>query len=344
MKKIQIVLFTVLLSTSYISIIDFNSVDAAKTGSYNFCTQFPAYPECVGWRTKALTDNYWFCDYVYLKDLCNNIPEPEKRIPLRTQDYCCKYIGPELQKIKIEDTRSTTPDDNILPTNIVESILPLIVWTDKDHYNYRDKVIVYGKFDFTNPTIIKNINEINFAQTGEISEKKFIVDIKLNGREILRNIPINSNGWFSAFFFHDNAYRFSTQNNLLEVDYIITSGDTPLGGPKTHATYHFTTGDIAQKDDSFDIWVDDSSLPNKIQYGIIVKNPERFIELNRYDLVNTRLTTPDGYVIPIKSVFSIQDLSAEYSGFSEYGQGTYEIQITYGNNTSKKTFEYINSN
>ena len=111
-----------------------------------------------------------------------------------------------------------------------------------------------------------------------------------------------------------------------------------------HATYQFSTGHIAQKDDDFELWVDDSSLPNKIQYGIIVKNPERFIELNRYDLVNTRLTTPDGYVIPIKSVFSIKDLSVEYGGFSEHGQGTYEIQITYGNNTSKKTFEYINSN
>ena len=56
--------------------------------------------------------------------------------------------------------------------------------------------------------------------------------------------------------------------------------------------------------------------------------------------MNTRLTTPEGYVIPVESIFSIQDLSREYQGFLEYGQGTYEIQITYGDNTSKETFEY----
>ena len=88
------------------------------------------------------------------------------------------------------------------------------------------------------------------------------------------------------------------------------------------------------------MWIDDSDTTNGISYGITTENPERFIELTRYNMVNTRLTTPEGYTIPIKSFFSVQDLSREYNGFLKYGQGTYEIQVTYGDNISKKTFDY----
>ena len=242
-------------------------------------------------------------------------------------------------------TNRINPTDiknNVLPKDTIKSELPLIIWTDKDHYNYGDKVIVYGKFDFTDQTIIENIDETNFLQTGEVSEIKFTVDFKLNGREVLRDISISPNGWFSSFFFLDNPYRFSTQNNVLEVEYIISSVDVPLGGPKTHATYKFTTGEISPKDENFKLWIDDSALPHKIEYGVIVENPERFIEHGYHNFVKTRITTPDGYIIPIKSVFSIQDLATEYSGFSEYGNGTYKIQITYGNNTATQTFEYTN--
>ena len=77
-----------------------------------------------------------------------------------------------------------------------------------------------------------------------------------------------------------------------------------------------------------------------IRYGITVENSEKFLELARHNFVNTRLTTSEGYVIPVESIFLIQDLSREYHGFLEYGQGTYEIQIIYGDNTSKETFEY----
>jgi hypothetical protein len=58
--------------------------------------------------------------------------------------------------------------------------------------------------------------------------------------------------------------------------------------------------------------------------------------------VTTRLITPEGYVIPIESAFSIQNTAMEYKGFKEFGQGVYAIQITYGNNTAKETFEYFN--
>lgn len=341
MEKMQILLNPILLSILCITILNFSSVDATgKTGSYNFCTVFPSYPECVGWRTEAIADNYWFCDYVYLKNLCKNLPDPEKQIPSRTQDYCCKYIGPELKKEQINNSdQNTVSEQLVFPSDTVKSISPLIIWTDKDHYNYRDKTLVYGKFDFTNLNIKQNINQTDFIQTGNISEEKFTIDIKLNGKIVLRDIPVSPNGWFSAYFNHNNKYNFSTQNNLLEVEYIVTK-EVPLGGPKTHSTYHFTTGDITKEDDSFDLWVDTSFLPNKIRYGINVENPEQFIELMRHNLVITRLTTPEGYVVPIESIFSIQDLSTEYDGFEKYGQGTYKIQVTYGDNSSKETFEY----
>jgi len=60
-------------------------------------------------------------------------------------------------------------------------------------------------------------------------------------------------------------------------------------------------------------------------------------------LVTTRLTTPEGYVIPMESIFTVVNTSAEYEGFAEYGYGTYKIQITYGNNTSEEIFEYKSS-
>ena len=345
MKKTHNLLSLIMLSIFCVVILNFNSADATgKTGSYNFCSVFPAFPECAGWRTDPISDNYWFCDYIYLKNLCENPPESKNQISLRTQDYCCRYIGPELKKNETDDSNQNfSSKQSIFPSDTVESILPLIIWTDKDHYNYRDKIFVYGKFDFTNPTIKQNINQTEFAQTGEISEKKFAIDIKLNGKRVLRDIPVNSNGWFSAFFFHNNRYNFSTQDNFVEVEYIITK-EIPTAGPKTHATYHFTTGDIAKRENSFDLWVDDSSLPDKIRYGVTVENLERFIELTRHDLVKTRLTTPDGYVIPIESAFPILDLSTEYDGFKKYGQGEYQIQVTYGDNTSKKTFEYNDPN
>jgi len=341
MTKTLVLLGIILLSVLYVIMLDFDSAYADKTGSYNFCVQFPAFPECVGWRTEALFDNFWFCDYVYLENFCKNPPPLEKQISLRSENYCCRYIGPELEKshnANIDQYLAADRIDSLKTTPV--SLSPALIWTDRDHYDFSDKVIIYGKFDFNNIPIKQNIQEINFAQTGEISGNNTGIDIQLEGRKILRNIPVNPNGWFSVFFFLNDRYHFSTQNNLLEVEYYLSSGDTPLGGPKTHATYHFTTGDISKKEDSFELWLDDTLLPDKIRYGIITENPERFNELNRNNLVIARLITPNGYVIPIPSNFSMQGLSAEYDGFREYGQGTYEIQITYGSNTSKTSFTY----
>ena len=337
MKRITIftslVLFTVIIGVTWL-----DYADAAKTGSYNFCAQLPAYPECAGWRTESISDNYWFCKYVDLKNYCNNLPDAEKQISLRTGQYCCPYLGGvPLQKILPEDELSNL---EIKVKNTKDSVLPLIIWTDKDHYHFGEKLTIYGKFDFTDPTIIKNIHETKFDQTARISEKTFDVDIKLNGREILKNVPVNSYGWFSAFTFLNNSYNFSTQYNLLEVEYAIASKDVPLGGPQTNAVYHFTTGNIAQKDDKFDILLDDSMLPDKIKYEVTVTDSERFVELSRYDLIITRLTTPEGYAIPIDSSFSGNKISGEFSELPTYGEGEYELRVTYGTNTAMKTFEY----
>ena len=298
-------LFVIVITTT-----GFDYAEATKTGSYNFCVQLPAFPECSGWRTESVLDNYWFCKYVDLKNYCNKSPDPDKQISLRTEEHCCSLIGGEsLQKIHPRDETSNL---EIKVKNTTDSILPLIIWTDKDHYNYGEKLTIYGKFNFSDPTIIKNIHETNFDQTARVSERTFDVDIKLNGREILRNVPVNPNGWFSTFTFMNNSYNFSSQYNLLEVEYIITSKDVPLGGPKTNAIYHFTTGNISQNDDKFDIVLDDSLLPKKLKYEVIVADPERFVELSKYDLIITRLTTPDGYAIPIDSSFSGNKLSGEF--------------------------------
>ena len=340
--KINAIVIIVICSLSFLVImVDIDPVDAAKTGSYNFCTQFPAFPECVGWRTEAVTDNYWFCDFVYLEKLCKNPPTSEKTIQMKNQNDCCQYIG---SKIENAQTVNKTQDEKVHDTTSLkenlESILPLVIWTDKDHYDFRDKAIVYGKFDFTNPSIFQNIKGVNFAQTGEISENTFSVDIELNGKDILRDIPVSQSGWFSGFFHHNNSYSFSTQSNFVKVEYKISKGQIPLGGPTTQAIYHFTTGDIAKTDETFDIWIDESDLPNKIQFGVITENPERFLEQSRLNLVTTRLTTPEGFVVPIESNYLIKDLSKEYSEFLEYGNGTYEIQVTYGNNVASAVFEY----
>ena len=348
-KKATIILL--LIATSFILPLTFDTSYAYKTGSYNFCSVFPMFPECVGWRTEPISDSYnhWFCDYVDLPKICENRPDSQKQISLHGQDFCCKFIGSE--KIAAQVYQEKLAKQPIGEDSPNDSIEPLIIWTDKDHYNFKDRVTVYGKFDFSSFKIKKSVSESEFEQTGRtvngtsiqtgriIAETPVLdVDIKLNGKTVLRNIPVNENGWFVTFFYLNNRYTFSNQNNLLEVEYVLYD-NVPLGGPKTHAIYHFTTGDIAKKENNYNIWSNEEKMPNKIRYGINVNNPEKFTTLMQQDLVITRLTTPKGYVVQIESDFS-KDLSNEYSDFMKYGYGEYEIQVTYGENTSKITFVY----
>ena len=329
------------MSLVFVMIISDSDFAYAKTGSYNFCEVFPAFPECGGWRSEPLSDNFWYCDYVYLENFCDNPPLPEKQIPVRSENYCCRFLGPEIKNIDHTPTNEIlTPEQLAFLQSTDNSNFPAIIWTDKDHYNFLDRVQIYGKLDFANASIAQNLQDLDFIQTGILSDNSTVVDVVVNGRTIIRELPVNDNGWFSAFYFLNDRYHFSTQNNLLEVEYILSSGVIPLGGPKTHTTYHFTSGNIASADDTFELWVDDTTLPHKIRYGVIVENQQRFINLDRENLVITRMITPDGYVVPVDSKFAIKDLSAEYDGFKDYGTGQYQLQITYGNNTSKKSFNY----
>ncbi|MCA9813452.1 MAG: hypothetical protein KC483_11430 [Nitrosarchaeum sp.] len=352
LRKCLMFLFTITIILSFA--MESNYSYGLKTGSYNFCETHPAFPECVGWRTTAIEDsfNHWFCSYVNLPKICEIKPEPEKEIALRNNEFCCRFIGPEIKSKMTTNSESPELDQKLNRDSPDSSIAPLIIWTDKDHYNFKDKVTIYGKFDFSSFKIKKSVSEKEFDQTGRevnatsiqtgriISETPVLdVDIELNGRKILRNVPVNENGWFVSFFYLNDRYHFANQNNILEVDYLLYK-DVPLGGPRTHSTYHFTTGDISKKDQKFNVWLDNSLLPKKVRFGVDVDNPEKFITFVRHNLVITRLTTPEGFVIPIESNFSVQDLSKEYTKFLQHGHGTYEIQVTYGENNSKILFEY----
>ncbi len=353
MTRPLLIAICILVSLLAYSNYSLDTVEAATTGSFNFCTVFPQYAECAGWRVSSISDSYnhWFCDYVDLEQICEHKPIAGKEIKIRNENFCCRFIGEELDMPDM----ASHQDPRLGKNSPDKSIAPLLIWTDKDHYSFRDKVTVYGKFDFTKAQIKKGVSDNEFEQTGRIvsgdsiqegqiiSESPFLdIDIKLNGRQILKDIPVHENGWFVTFFHLNDRYHFSNGNNLLSVDYLLYDS-VPLGGPRTHATYDFTTGDIAKKDNNFGMWIDDSNTSNGIRYGITTENSERFIELTHHNLVSTRLTTPDGFTIPVNSFFSVPDVSREYNEFLEYGDGVYEIQITYGDNTVKKIFEHHNS-
>ena len=161
MEKTSIIIMFILSSVLFSTVSNFDAAEAYKTGSYNLCSVFPLFPECTGWRTEAISDsyNYWFCDYVDLEKLCENKPDPEKQITIRDQNSCCRFIGNELENLHVEIQQEDSPSQvsQLGKSSSDISILPLIIWTDKDHYNFRDKVTVYGKFDFTNFTVKKNV-------------------------------------------------------------------------------------------------------------------------------------------------------------------------------------------
>ena len=107
--QIFLIIF-ILSSVLFFTVFNFDSVEAYRTASENFCEAFPLFEECVGWRTNPISDsyNYWFCNYVNLPEFCENKPDPEKQIILRDQDFCCKFIGPELEIKYFEDQDSST--------------------------------------------------------------------------------------------------------------------------------------------------------------------------------------------------------------------------------------------
>ena len=282
----------------------------AVTGSANYCSQFPTFPECTGWRVEPISDNFWFCEYVNLPSMCNNPPNPEKEISPLTSNYCCGVIGdyhPKILDEKIISVDTQALDDS--------SPKELVIWTDKDHYSFGERVHVYGKFDFSD-SILKNNNSF--------------VDVSINDRKVILDLPVHSNGWFAGYFTLSNPYLFYTGNNLISITYFHAPN---LDDPDkfTQASYIMTTGAISGKP----FLINDTSIPGKISYEIVSES----IDPVNLDLAIVRIVTPDGLVLPLPNIVKMNDLS----NFLDIHliPGTYEVIVTKGNIVTSQTFEYV---
>lgn len=295
-----------------------NAFGAATAGD-NFCSAFPTHPECTGYRVEAIYDNFWFCQYVDLPSMCNNSPDPQKQIVTRVGNHCCGIIGSHIPKnISLYDASFT---DTFEKGKSSESSFSsfgdkeLVIWTEKDHYHFGERVNVYGKFDFDDP-VLKNNNPS--------------VDIRFNDRKVVLDLPVHSNGWFAGYFVISNPYLYHTGNNLMSVTYFHVP--TQHESDKfAQATYTVTTGDI--KSESLLI-VDKSSL-GKMSYEIVAEsgNP---VNLNS---AVVRLTTPDGSVLSLPRISSMDDVSNYLDGFLVSGK--YEVTVTHGNHITLQTFEHV---
>ena len=183
----------------FFTFTSFGLAEAAVTASANFCEAFPTNSECTGWRVEPIYDNFWFCTYVDLPTMCKNAPDPQKQIPTLSADHCCRLFDDEL--VSLRDVSMLYYDPSFLQMMnrglILDESYPvneLTIWTDKDHYNFGDRINVYGKFDFGDP-IIKKSN--------------LFVNVIFNGEIIIRDLPVRDNGWFAGFSFLDNP-RYDT--------------------------------------------------------------------------------------------------------------------------------------
>ena len=288
----------------------------AVTGSTNYCNQFPTYPECTGWRVEPITDNFWFCAYVNLPTVCGNPPDPKKEIVSRTGDYCCGILGSHVPKnVSFENSNFVDTSDKGKSLD-EHSTRELLIWTQMDHYFLGDTVNVYGKFNFNDP-ILKNHNQF--------------VDVILNDRKVILDLPVHPNGWFAGYFTLSNPYLFHTGNNLLSVTYF---HNPTLENPDkfTQASYKFTTGDV--RAEPFFIQDDDSSV-GKISYKVSTESGESV----NMDLAVVRLVMPDGVVLPLPNVSSVDDIT-DYLD-DPLVSGTYEVVITKGNHSASQIFEYV---
>ena len=290
-------------------------VFGAVSSSTNFCNQFPTFPECSGWRTEPIYDNFWFCQYVDLPAMCNNPPDPQKEIIPRTGVYCCGIIGSQTPK-NLSSSDVTFADTNETGRVLdISSYGELIIWTEKDHYAFGEQVNVYGKFNFDDP-VLKNYNQF--------------VDVALNDRKVVLDLPVHSNGWFAGYFTLSNPYLFYTGNNLITVSYFHTP--TQHEPDKINqASYVFSTGDI--KEESFSIV--DKSSSQKMSYDVVTESGD-LVNLN---LAIVRLVTPDGLVLQLPNISSMDDIPDYLDIPMKPGQ--YEVTVTKGSQTASQIFEYV---
>lgn len=318
---ILIMVFVLVFVTSNIQ-----ESDAAITGSANFCSQFPTYPECTGWRVEPVNDNFWFCEYVDLPKLCNNPPNPQKQIMPLDADFCCRIVDDSL--VSSEDVSVLYYDASYSKIFEQGMKLPqsypvneLVIWTDKNHYHIGDRVNVYGKFNFDD-IILKSFNDR--------------VDIKFNDREVITDLPVRQNGWFAGFFFINNPQFQNIGINNLSVSY---NHKPTLENPDKIATkiYQFTTGKIKVPIELFTINIpketfsSDESIPYTIEPEISSDEKLHLI---------LRITNPDGVVFSLPST-SMNNLKPYLEEISSLIPGNYTITMTVGDFTTDAKFEYI---
>jgi len=305
----------------------FGLAEAAVTASDNFCESFPTHPECAGWRIEPINDNFWFCMYIDLPTMCKNPPDPQKQIPILDADYCCRLFDDDL--VSPRDISKLYYDQSYLSMIkkglMLDESYPideLVIWTDKDHYDFGDRINVYGKFDFSDP-IIKKSNSF--------------VNIVFNGGTVIPNLPVHDNGWFAGFFYLDNPQYHTTGLSTISVTYVHIP--TLERSNKIHtSTYQFTTGNIPEPKNLFSIWFtnDKFSIGEPIGYGT---KPEIQSSSNLKPNLISRITNPDGITFPLPTN-SMKNLDVYMNEISDLRSGNYTISMTVGNFTTQNTFEY----
>ena len=320
----KIVLFASIF-VLFISAI-FVSAEGSVTASENYCEQFPTFPECTGWRTIPISDNFWFCEYVDLPTMCKNPPDPKKQTITYDADYCCRLFDEDTNSLydsfSSYDKSHLTMIENGLALPELYPVNELVMWTDKDHYEFGDRVNVYGKFNFEDPTI-KDSNRF--------------VDVKFNGKTVISNLPVRDNGWFASHFFLSDERFF--WNGLSEIT-ISYKHKSTMGQPDNDATfaYKFTTGAIKEPENTFSIIVSDLSLfSNTISYKTDPQNP---VSVLLQPTLISRLTNPDGVVFSLPTN-SMDDLNTYVNEISSFKNGNYTITMTVGDFTTTQEFMYV---
>jgi len=307
----------------------FGLAEATVTASENFCESFPTFPECTGWRVTPIHDNFWFCAYVDLPTMCKNPPDPQKQISTLDADYCCRLFDDDL--VSIRDVSGLYYDPSFLEMMkkglMLDASYPvdeLVIWTDKDHYDFGDRVNVYGKFDFSDP-IIKKSNAF--------------VNVVFNSEIVIRDLPVRDNGWFAGFFFLDNPRYHTTGLNAVSVSYIHVPTLEHSYRLNTF-TYQFTTGNVPEPEKPFSLWLtaDKFSSSDHVGYGTAPESP---LPVSLTSNLISRITNPEGVVFSLPTN-SMTDLDVYINRVSELRSGNYTITMTVGNFTANNTFEYKN--
>ena len=294
--------------------------------SKNFCGQFTTHPECTGWRNIPITDNHWFCEYVDLPSVCQNPPNPQKEIHPLEADYCCRVYEENSETIKDSSFlyydlsfENMTKKGKDLPE--AYPINELVVWTDKDYYKFGDRVNVYGKFDFGD-SVIKKSNKS--------------VDIIFNGNKVVPNLPVESNGWFSGYFYITDPRFYYSGTSRIDVPYfhspILHDPDI-----RTVSSYKFTTGGIKSGTPfTIKINIDEYHDAQRISYGIDPKDAT--LSINQKSNIVARLTNPDGIVFSLPTI-SMSNVERYINEISNFQNGTYTITMTLGDFTTSEKFE-----